>query len=194
MSRRDYRLLDKNAFFMAAAVLLASLVLFHFTVRAQIKRLKAIKFQIESQEKLLKVRTRQTKRLDILRENLSLMNDYLSETQLCFIDEASSSKFFQSIRKTVSDYDCDLINLAVREKEDIEEPDAKGSGGITEGYQKLPVELSFSGSYTNVIAVIFELMEQPQLIELSDFDISAENLKETGDIQAGLLFRVYSCR
>jgi len=185
--------IPKYSYLIVLVLIVSGYIFYKFTVGIQLARLNAVNFQFCSEQRLIQKRSEDTKSLEELRKQVVTLRTTLRKLEDNFIDEATSSQFFANIRTISRKHNCDLLNLFVRASEPVSSEKGIIPDPNTTAYQKLPVELSIKGSYANVISALFDLMEQSQLIEMSNFKI--ETVKDNNFlINASILLKVYALK
>jgi len=182
--------LPRGMIIIAVVLAVFSYLLYNFTIGTQLAKLGAVNFQITAQKKLIDAREKDLKGINELKEQYEGIERHLKMAEESFVDEAGFSRFFQDIRDIVRMHGCDIMNLFVRSKEPLKAGNEEGPDDLSDNYEKLPIELSVKGGYIDVVSAIFDLMEQPYLVELYNFKIEGAK-DDPFSIRADLLLKAY---
>lgn len=151
-------------------VLLAVLLLFQSLIANPLLRLKAMRFQFNSQKKLINFYKEFETGTGLLMKEAGEKEKDLGEIiKEAFVSDAQLPGYFDQLRGLVKSYNLELVTLDFMPQEKV----LDANGRQLEYFKKLPLSFTVKGDYSNIMLLLYKLEEGRPI-----FDIAAVHIKQ----------------
>jgi len=181
---QTFKVIPKERIIVGAAlVLFISFLFYQSIIVVQIRRLKALDFQFNSQRRLLDFYNQLvTNRSDLIEEKKE-NEKMLSRMKENFVPEEELSSYFDNFRAMVKSANIEVVALDFKPQENPGE----FNGRQFSYFQILPLSVSLRGDYFSMMSLLYKLENGKSLFDIKSIRISEDALgteSVTMDIQA----------
>lgn len=148
-------------------VLLIGFLLYQSLIATQFIRLKAIDFQFISQKRLLDFYIQLMRRIDILINEAKEKERNLARIKTRFISEDELPDYFNNFRTLVKSHNLEVISLDFKPQEVIAGLNTKP----LEHFQRLPLDISIKGGYSNIMFLLYKLERDSTIFDIKSIHI-----------------------
>ena len=152
-------------------VLLTGFLLYQSLLATQLLRLKAIDFQFISQKRLLNFYSRLEGNTNVLISQAKEKEMNLARIKEKFVSEEELPNYFTNFRDIVKAHNLKIISLDFKPQEGV----ADLGGKSLKYFQRLPLDISLKGGYSNLMFLLYKLERGSPLFEIKAIHLKQES-------------------
>lgn len=156
----------------ACLVLFVGFILYNSLIAAQMRKLKTVKFQFISEQKLMDSYNLIIKNKDPLVTELKLREEKFAKVKEKFISEEDLPNYFTDFRSLIKSYHLEVASLDFSPQQIINGSDGKALND----FSKMSFVVSVTGEYFNAMLLLYELEQTDSIFDKESVVISQEGM------------------
>ncbi len=150
----------------------AGFILYNSLIAPQMRKLKTVKFQFVSQQKLMDSYNLIIENKDALVNELKLKEENFAKVKEKFISEEDLPNYFTDFRSLIKSYHLEVLSLDFSPQQIINGSDGKALNN----FGKMSFDVSVTGEYFNIMLLLYELEQTNSIFDKKSVAISQEGL------------------